>query len=197
MIIYYYYILNFDWSLINILTISLISSINHRIWLLLPIMILEALQLYWSLKMQRTKKIYVSIIHLFNIFDKQCFCIVCEKSTLKKIELKNVLESNVDLLKFFTKRSFGPLIQTQKDLVIYDYHCNYVNIEFVLYNHLSNHCRCLFLQRTSRKNITCPNKERCLKRGEVLDLLGRFSVYTTPRYGVLASRQNWTQLGQN
>ena len=70
------------------------------------------------------KKIYVSIIHLFNIFDKQCFCTVCEKSTLKKIELKNVLESNVDHLKFFTKRSFGPLIQIQKDLVIYDYHCN-------------------------------------------------------------------------
>ena len=91
----------------------------------------------------------------------------------------------MDLLKFFTERSFGPLIQTQKDLVIYDYHCNYVNIEFVLYNHLSNHCRCLFLQRTSRKNITCPNKERCLKRGEVLDLLGRY----IPRYGVLASRQ--------
>ena len=37
-----------------------------------------------------------------------------------------------------------------------------------------------FLQRTSRKNITCPNKERCLKRVEVLDLLGRY----TPRLGI-------------
>ena len=133
---------------------------------------------------------YLLSIYLTFLINNVLVQYLCEKSTLKKIELKNVLESNVDLLKFFTERSFGPLIQTQKDLVIYDYHCNYVNIEFVLYNHLSNHCRCLFLQRTSRKNITCPNKERCLKRGEVLDLLGRFSVYTTPRYGVLASRQN-------